>query len=173
MLKESKEKREDQFEDHVVSVSRVAKVVKGGRKFSFSALVVVGDHEGHVGFGLGKANEVPDAIRKGSEKAKKNLTEIRSHDGTIPYEVVGKYGSAKVLMYPATKGKGIIAGGAVRTLLELAGIQDIVCKAHGTRNSQNIVRATINGLEQLRTVEEYCAARGKDPVNIIQKRHQD
>ena len=173
MLKEVKDKREDQFEDHVVSVSRVAKVVKGGRKFSFSALVVVGDHDGQIGFGLGKANEVPDAIRKGSEKAKRNVTKITSHEGTIPYEVIWKYGSARVLMYPARKGKGIIAGGAVRTLLELAGIQDIVCKAHGTRNNQNLVRATINGLNQLRTVEEYASARGKDPINVIQKRHQD
>jgi small subunit ribosomal protein S5 len=172
VARELKEKREEQFEDRVINIARVAKVVKGGRKFSFSALVVVGDQKGLVGFGLGKANEVPDAIRKGSEQAKKSLLSVETIDGTIPYEVVGKYGSASVVMYPAKKGKGIIAGGSVRTIVEMVGIEDIVCKVHGTRNPQNVVRATINGLKQLTTAKEYAASRGKEAGEIIHKRHQ-
>jgi small subunit ribosomal protein S5 len=146
------------------------KVVKGGRRFSFSALIVVGDSKDKVGFGLGKANEVPDAIRKGSDQAKKNMITVRKNGGTIPFEVVGKYGSAKVLMYPAKKGKGIIAGGAVRIIAELAGIQDIVCKVHGTRNHQNVVRAVINGLKQLESLEEYAKNRGKEAHEVYQVR---
>lgn len=154
----------DGFQDRVVHISRVAKVVKGGRRFSFSALVVVGDGKSKVGFGLGKAGEVPDAIRKGSEQAKKKVCSIPTVNGTIPYEVIGKYGSAKVLMFPAAKGKGIVAGGAVRVLVELAGISDIICKVHGTKNHQNVVRAAMNGLNQLMTVERYNARRGKTTV---------
>ncbi len=171
MAREVKEKREDLFQDRVVNIARVAKVVKGGRRFSFSALVVVGDGKEKVGFGLGKANEVPDAIRKGSDQAKKSLIEIRKKGGTIPFEVVGTYGSAKVLMYPAKKGKGIIAGGAVRIICELAGIEDIVCKVHGTRNQQNVVRAVINGLAQLESIEDYAARRGKEAADVFQARH--
>lgn len=168
----SEEKRgDDNLQDRVVNIARVAKVVKGGRRFSFSALIVVGDSKDKVGFGLGKANEVPDAIRKGSDQAKKNMISIRKNGGTIPFEVVGKYGSAKVLMYPAKKGKGIIAGGAVRMIAELAGIQDIVCKVHGTRNHQNVVRAAINGLKQLETIEEYSLVRSKEPHEVLQARH--
>lgn len=167
-----KEKREEPFQDRVVNISRVAKVVKGGRKFSFSALVVVGDGKDQVGYGLGKANEVPDAIRKGSEHAKKNLIKVHKVEGTIPYEVIGRYGSARVLMYPAKKGKGIIAGGAVRMIVELAGVEDIVCKVHGTRNHQNIVRATINGLEQLRCINDYSSQRGMAPDEVLQSKNQ-
>lgn len=170
MAKELKEKREDAFQDRVVNIARVAKVVKGGRRFSFSALVVVGDSKGQVGFGLGKANEVPDAIRKGSEQAKKNLITVRKNGGTIPFEVVGEYGSAKVLMYPAKKGKGIIAGGPVRMIAELAGIEDIVCKVHGTRNHQNVVRAVVNGFKQLESIEEYAQGRGKTVEDVLQVR---
>ena len=170
MAKEHKEKREDAFQDRVVNIARVAKVVKGGRRFSFSALVVVGDSKGQVGFGLGKANEVPDAIRKGSEQAKKNLITVRKNGGTIPFEVVGEYGSAKVLMYPAKKGKGIIAGGPVRMIAELAGIEDIVCKVHGTRNHQNVVRAVVNGFKQLESIEEYAQGRGKTVEDVLQVR---
>ncbi|NRA64431.1 MAG: 30S ribosomal protein S5 [Pseudobacteriovorax sp.] len=166
-----RDKKEDGFQDRVVNIARVAKVVKGGRRFSFSALVVVGDGKEKVGFGLGKANEVPDAIRKGSEQAKKTLISVRKNGGTIPFEVIGRYGSARVLMYPAKKGKGIIAGGAVRIIAELAGIEDIVCKVHGTRNQQNVVRAVINGLAQLETIEEYAGRRGKEAVDVFQARH--
>ncbi len=167
----NEEKRDDSLQDRVVNIARVAKVVKGGRRFSFSALIVVGDSKDKVGFGLGKANEVPDAIRKGSDQAKKNMISIRKNGGTIPFEVVGKYGSATVLMYPAKKGKGIIAGGAVRIIAELAGIQDIVCKVHGTRNHQNVVRAAINGLKQLETIEDYARIRNKEAHEVLQARH--
>lgn len=172
MAKEVKDKqREDGLQDRVINIARVAKVVKGGRRFSFSALVVVGDGKGKVGFGLGKANEVPDAIRKGSDQAKKMMQPVPKYNGTIPFEVVGKYGSAKVLMYPAKKGKGIIAGGAVRTIVELAGIEDIVCKVHGTSNHSNIVRATMDGLMQLMPVAEYAELRGKPLEEMVQARH--
>lgn len=173
MAKEQREKREDNFQDRVVNIARVAKVVKGGRRFSFSALVVVGDSKDKVGFGLGKANEVPDAIRKGSEQAKKSLLSVRKSGGSIPFEVVGRYGSAKVLMYPAKKGKGIIAGGAVRIICELAGIEDIVCKVHGTRNQQNVVRAVVDGLRQLETIEQYAERRGKEAADVYQARHSN
>ena len=162
----------DPLQDRVIHIARVAKVVKGGRRFSFSALVVVGDGKERVGFGLGKAGEVPDAIRKASEQAKKNMVKIPNFEGTIPYEVVGRYGACSVQMHPAQKGKGIIAGGAVRVLTELAGIRDIVCKIHGTKNAGSVVRATINGLLQLQTIEEYSAARGVDPVHAQQKRDE-
>ena len=160
----------DGLQDRVVHIARVAKVVKGGRRFSFSALVIVGDGKERVGFGLGKAGEVPDAIRKASDQAKKNLVKISSVDGTIPFDVVGTYGACKVVMNPAQKGKGIIAGGAVRILTELAGIRDIVCKVHGTKNPGSVVRATIQGLLQLQTIETYAVSRGIDPVTAQQKR---
>ncbi len=166
--RQPRERESDPFEDRVVNIARVAKVVKGGRRFSFSALVVVGDGEGKVGFGLGKANEVPDAIRKGSEQAKKDLVTVPSINGTIPFEVVGSYGSAKVVMNPAKPGRGLIAGGAVRTIVELAGITDIVCKVHGTKNHQNVVRATVDGLMQLESIKDYAESRGKEPGEVLQ-----
>ncbi|MFW7378061.1 MAG: 30S ribosomal protein S5 [Oligoflexus sp.] len=170
MAKELKDKRDEAFQDRVINIARVAKVVKGGRRFSFSALVVVGDSKSKIGIGLGKANEVPDAIRKGSEQAKKALITVRKNGGTIPFEVVGRYGSARVLMYPAKKGKGIIAGGPVRMIAELAGLEDIVCKVHGTRNHQNVVRAVMDGLLQLENLEEYAERRGKSPEDVYQAR---
>ncbi len=171
MARDQRDQKEgDGLQDRVVHIARVAKVVKGGRRFSFSALVVVGDGKERVGFGLGKAGEVPDAIRKASDQAKKSMVKISSVDGTIPYDVVGKYGACTVLMNPAQKGKGIIAGGAVRVITEMAGIRDIVCKVHGTKNAGSVVRATINGLLQLKTIEDYAAAKGVDPATAQQKR---
>ncbi len=164
------QKNEEPLQDRVVNIARVSKVVKGGRRFSFSALVVVGDGKDKVGYGVGKSGEVPDAIRKGSEQAKKDMVSICHRDGTIPFEVIGKYGSSKVLMYPAQKGKGIIAGGAVRTVVELAGIENIVCKVHGTKNPHNVVRAVINGLEQLMHIEDYAKGRGKAAGEVLQVR---
>lgn len=168
--RERDERDADGLQDRVVHIARVAKVVKGGRRFSFSALVVVGDGKERVGFGLGKAGEVPDAIRKASEQAKKNMVKVALVDGTIPFEVVGRYGSCSVLMNPAKKGKGIIAGGAVRVVTELAGLRDIVCKVHGTKNSGSVVRATIDGLLQLQRLEDYAARKGVDPATAQQKR---
>jgi small subunit ribosomal protein S5 len=160
----------DGFQDRVVHIARVAKVVKGGRRFSFSALVAVGDGKGRIGFGLGKAGEVPDAIKKGADQAKKNLVKVTFLDGTIPFDVTGKFGAAKVLMFPAKKGTGTIAGGAVRIICELAGIQDIVCKVHGTKNYHSVVRATVNGLTQLVSPDDYAAARGKTLAEVLQVR---
>jgi small subunit ribosomal protein S5 len=162
----------DGLQDRVVHIARVAKVVKGGRRFSFSALVVVGDGKEKVGFGLGKAGEVPDAIRKASEQAKKNMMKVPTVEGTIPFDVIGKYGSCSILMNPAQKGKGIIAGGACRVMTELAGIRDIVCKVHGTKNSGSVVRATMDGFKQLMLIEEYAANRGLAPEQVLQKRHE-
>jgi small subunit ribosomal protein S5 len=154
-------KEAEALQERIVHIARVAKVVKGGRRFSFSALVAIGDGKDKVGFGLGKAGEVPDAIRKGADNAKKEMMSVPLVNGTIPFDVIGKFGSAEVLMFPAKKGKGIIAGGAVRTIVELAGVRDIVCKVHGTKNSANVVRATIDGLKQLVTADVYAARVGK------------
>ena len=151
-----------EFRDKVVHVNRVAKVVKGGRRFSFSALVVVGDGKGRVGVGLGKAREVPEAIRKGIEKAKKEMVTIPIIEGTIPYAVNGHRGAGRVALIPARAGTGVIAGGPVRAVVEVAGIQNILTKCLGTRNPNNVIKATMDGLMQLRNPEEVARRRGID-----------
>ncbi|APG44760.1 MAG: 30S ribosomal protein S5 [Syntrophotalea acetylenica] len=148
--------------DRVVHINRCAKVVKGGRRFSFSALVVVGDGQGIVGYGHGKAKEVPEAIRKGVEQAKKNLIRVPLKDRSIPFDVIGKFGAGRVLLKPASAGTGVIAGGAVRAVLEVSGVGDILSKCLGSNNPHNVVRATINALSQLKSAEELRALRGAD-----------
>ena len=147
--------------EKIVHLNRVAKVVKGGRRFSFSALVVVGDGNGSVGYGLGKANQVPDAIRKATDKARKNMSKIALLDGTIPYQITGEFGAGRVMLRPASKGTGIIAGGPVRAIMEALGVTDILTKAIGTNNPHNVLRATFDGLKSLRSAEEVSKIRGK------------
>ena len=156
-----------ELKEKVVAINRVAKVVKGGRTFRFSALVVVGDENGHVGVGNGKAAEVPDAIKKAIDDARKNLIEVPVVGTTIPHEFIGKFGSARVMLKPAVEGSGVIAGGSARAVLELAGYKDIKTKVLGTNNPRNVVYATMNGLENMRTVEQIAKKRGKKVEDIL------
>jgi small subunit ribosomal protein S5 len=155
------------LKEKVVNIGRVTKVVKGGRNFRFSALVVVGDENGHVGAGMGKAAEIPDAIRKGIEDAKKNLIKVPLVETTIPHEVTGVYGAGKVLIKPAGEGTGVIAGGPVRAVLELSGVRDIRTKSLGSNNPINMVQATIEGLSRLKTVEEVAKLRNKTVEEVL------
>ena len=153
--------------EKIVSLNRVAKVVKGGRRFSFSALVVVGDGKGGVGFGLGKAQEVPEALRKATERARKNRVQVALVDGTLPYEILGRFGAGRVMLKPASEGTGIIAGGAMRAVFEVVGVTNVVAKAHGSTNPYNIVRATIDGLSKVNTPAEIAAKRGLSVDQIL------
>ncbi len=166
ILRKKVKKNDLELSEKVVAINRVAKVVKGGRRFSFNALSVVGDGNGHVGIGFGKANEVPDAIRKSVESARKNVYHVNRTKSTIPHEVTGRFKSAKVILKPATPGTGIIAGASVRAVVERAGISDILAKAQGSRNPLNIVKATLNGLMQLRSLKEVADLR-EIPLNKL------
>jgi len=161
------EEKDDQFTEKLVKLNRVAKVVKGGRRFSFSALMVVGDKNGHVGIGFGKANEVSEAIRKGVDKARKNMVTVNIKGNTIPHEVYGNFKSGKVILKPASPGTGIIAGGPVRAVIELAGIKDILSKSLGSSNVLTIVKATMNGLTNLMNLSEVLEARGKSVKELF------
>jgi small subunit ribosomal protein S5 len=161
------EQQDNQFEERVVSINRVTKVVKGGRRFRFAALVVIGNKQGHIGFGTGKASEVPDAIKKAVEDAKTNMITVPIVGTTIPHAITGNYGAGKVFLKPASEGTGIIAGGAVRAVFELAGVNDILSKCIGSRTPINMVRATFEGLKELRTAETVAKLRGVDVADLV------
>ena len=165
--KERKEVEQPEFEERVVTINRVTKVVKGGRRFRFAALVVIGDKKGRVGFGTGKSQEVPETIKKAVESAKKNMITVATVKTTIPHEVTGIYGAGRVILRPASEGTGVIAGGPVRAVVELAGISDILSKSLGSATPINVVRATIEGLKSLETVEQVAARRGKTVEEIL------
>ena len=161
-----------ELQDRVVTINRVTKVVKGGRTFRFAALVVVGDGEGHVGLGLGKANEVPEAIRKGKEDAKKNMMFLEKNENdSLFHEIIGQFGAAKVLMRPAPEGTGVIAGGAVRAVLELAGVRNVVTKSLGSNNKHNVVKATLSGLQSMRNPSAVAKLRGKSVEDLYEARN--
>jgi len=164
---------EDKLKERVIHINRVAKVVKGGRRFSFSALVVVGDESGHVGVGLGKANEVPEAIRKGNDQARKNMFKVPLVQSSIPHDVFGHFGAGKVLLRPASAGTGVIAGGAVRAVVESAGIHDILTKCLGSSNPHNVVRATVAALKMLKAAEQIADKRDKSVDEIAPKRMRE
>jgi small subunit ribosomal protein S5 len=166
-MRKVREKEVELFEDRVVAINRVTKVVKGGRRFRFAALVVIGDHNGTVGFGLGKAQEVPDAIKKAVENAKKNLIKVAVVNNTIPHIVTGEFGAGKVFLRPASEGTGVIAGGAIRTICELAGIHNILSKSLGSKAPINMVRAAFAGLESLKTKEDVAALRGVAVESLV------
>ena len=159
--------RDEQLIEKIVFINRVAKVVKGGRRFSFSAICVVGDGQGNVGYGLGKANQVPEAIRKGIEKAKKDMSPVAITETSIPHDIGGKFGAGRVMLKTASPGTGVIAGGAVRAVLEAAGVHNILTKCLGSHNPHNLVKATLSGLRNLRSAEQIAAMRGKKAEDII------